>query len=165
MTAENWKDIPGYEGRYQVSDLGRVKSLSRMQRCLNHGRENFYRTLEQILAQHPQHGGYLQIGLWLNNKRKAVTVHGLVARAFVVGTGETINHIDGIKAHNSATNLEWISQRGNHLHAVKLGLDTQAAPAIRVQDPKTKIIYDSMNYAAKVTRTDRRIICRDWARV
>jgi NUMOD4 motif len=153
MTNEHWKDIAGYEGRYQVSDLGRVKSLLR-----------FPEPSEKILAQHPQRGGYLQVGLWRNNKRKPVTVHKLVAHAFVIGFGETINHIDGIKAHNAATNLEWVSQRDNHLHAVRMGLNSQAFPAIRVQDPETKTIYGSMNQAAKTTGIDRRIICRNWYR-
>lgn len=123
---ELWKDIPGYEGRYQVSDLGRVKSLPFMQRyLLRTGQEAFRRTSERILATQPNNKGYLLVHLHLDNTRVAFTVHGLVARAFVPGCEDTINHKDGVKANCAASNLEWATWSANHKHAWATGLRTK----------------------------------------
>jgi hypothetical protein len=163
MTIEKWRDIEEYEGRYQISNFGRVKSLSFMQRAVTRlGDEYFRRTREIILSQNMQNCGYLLAHLHLDNVRVAHLVHMLVAKAFVKGRDETVNHKDGVKTHNIATNLEWASYTENHLHAVRLGLNKSA---IRVQDPKTKKIYDSIAQAVKDTHRDIKIIRRDWARV
>lgn len=123
---EQWKDIPGYEGRYKVSDLGRVKSLPFMQRyLLRNGQEAYRRTAERVIAQQPNNKGYLLVHLYRDNTRKAFTVHGLVARAFVPGSAETINHKDGVKANCAASNLEWASWSENHKHAWATGLRTK----------------------------------------
>lgn len=123
---EQWKDIAGYEGRYQVSGLGRVKSLPFMQRyLLRNGQEAYRRTTERILAQQPNNKGYLLVHLHQDNKRVAYTVHGLVARAFIPGSADTINHKDGVKANCAASNLEWASWSENHKHAWATGLRTK----------------------------------------
>jgi hypothetical protein len=123
---EQWKDIPGYEGRYQVSDQGRVKSLPFMQRyLLRTGQEAYRRTAERILAQQPNNKGYLLVHLHRDNKRVAYTVHGLVARAFIPGSADTINHKDGVKANCAASNLEWATWSENHKHAWATGLRTK----------------------------------------
>lgn len=129
---EQWADIAGFEGRYQISDQGRVKSLPFKQRyLLRTGVEAFRKTAERILAQQLQNSGYLIVHLHLDNKRTALCVHALVARAFVAGTGETVNHKDGVKTNNAAANLEWASYTENLLHAVALGLNVQARPVRR----------------------------------
>lgn len=126
---EQWRDIPGYEGRYQVSDQGRVKSLPFKQRyLLRTGVEAYRTTPERILAQQKQNSGYMLVHLHLDNKRKACTVHRLVALAFVPGRALTVNHKSGIKTDNRAENLEWSSYTENHLHAVRLRLNKQALP-------------------------------------
>ena len=123
---EQWKDIPGFEGRYQVSDLGRIKSLPFMQRyLLRNGEEAYRRTSERILAQQPNNRGYLLVHLHCDNKRIAYTVHGLVARAFVPGSADTINHKDGVKTNCAASNLEWATWSENHKHAWATGLRTK----------------------------------------
>jgi len=123
MTNETWKPIPGYEGRYEVSDAGRVKALSFMQRyVLKTGVEAYRRTRVRILAQNTQNSGYLLVHLHLDNERKAFTVHRLVAEAFVPGSGQTVNHKDGFKPNNAASNLEWASYGENHKHAWATGL-------------------------------------------
>ena len=120
---ERWKDIPGFEGRYQVSDLGRIKSLSFMQRyLLRNGKENYRRTKEKIRALNNINSGYFIVQLWLDDVGYSYLVHRLVAEAFVPGSARTVNHKDGNKKNNKAANLEWMSYSENHLHAVGLGI-------------------------------------------
>ena len=98
---EQWKAISGYEGLYEVSDLGRVKSLW-------HGKE-------KILKPGKTHDGYLQVGLCKDGQRKTITVHRLVATAFISNPRnlETINHKDEVKTNNTVGNLEWMSIKDN----------------------------------------------------
>ena len=105
---EIWKDIPGYEGMYQVSNLGRVKSLGRA--------SEIGRNLKtKILKQTAEDKGYMKVGLRKNNKIRTVRVHRLVAEAFVgnpQGLPE-VNHKDENKANNTYTNLEWCTTKYN----------------------------------------------------
>jgi hypothetical protein len=106
---EIWKDIKGYEGLYQVSNLGNVRSLR-------------YRNRDEVreLFLKPHARGYLQVELHKNGKRKMFTVHRLVAMAFVDGYEENkqVNHIDEDKKNNVSTNLEWVSASQNVLHSI-----------------------------------------------
>lgn len=112
MNDEQWKDIPGFEGRYQVSDLGRVRSLPFRQRyLLRNGAEAFRVTSERILATQPNNKGYPLVHLHLDNHRRAFTVHGLVARAFCPnprGLPE-IDHKDRVRSNCAASNLRWVT--------------------------------------------------------
>lgn len=112
---EIWKDVIGYEGLYQVSDLGRVKSLSRVINRLG-GRK--YTVRERILKPTPDGRGYLTVGLRRNKKRKTFCVHSLVAMSFLDyipdGTHKlVVDHIDNDKTNNRLVNLQIISQREN----------------------------------------------------
>ena len=143
---ERWADIKGYEGRYQISDQGRVKSLPFKQRyVLRTGEEAYRLTAERILKTQIGRHGYELVCLNFDNVRTGRSVHSLVAQAFVEGAGETVNHIDGVKHHNHASNLEWCSYTDNHLHAVALGLNKQA---VRVRDPVSGNSYLSIHQAA-----------------
>lgn len=117
---EIWKDIEGYEGLYQVSNLGRVKSLERKCKVLNG-----YRTVnERIRSLNKNRYGYITVSLNKNNKTKICTIHRLVAIAFIENPENKIqvNHIDGDKSNNTVDNLEWVSQEENMQHAVNTGL-------------------------------------------
>lgn len=109
---EIWKDIKGFEGRYQVSNTGKVKSL----RFLGHDGE-------RLMKLSPHHSGYLIVQL---GKRPAKTyyVHFLVASAFLpsVDGKPIVNHIDGNKHNNHVDNLEWVTYKENTEHAIKTGL-------------------------------------------
>ena len=101
---EIWKNIDGYEGLYQVSNLGRVKSL------------NYRRTgKERILKPGTDKGGYLYVFLYKNGKQKPFSIHRLVAKAFIPNPNKKpeVNHKDEDKTNNCLTNLEWMTRKDN----------------------------------------------------
>lgn len=110
---EVWKDIKGYEGIYQVSNLGRIKSFKR--KSINEG---------LILKPHEIRLGYLQVTLYDKNKRKIFLVHRLVAMTFIPNPQNKpeINHKDGNSSNNKVSNLEWCTHQENIQHAWDNGL-------------------------------------------
>lgn len=106
MDAEIWKSIDGYDGKYQVSNLGRVKSVFTTYVTKN-GLIKKYRDV--ILKQMVQKNGYLYVCLWSENRKKNFLTHRLVAKAFVPNPNQhpEVNHKDEDKNNNSAVNLEW----------------------------------------------------------
>lgn len=109
---ETWKDIKGFEGLYQVSNMGNVKSLSHK---VQFGRS--YRiTKETILLPHKQSTGYLRVTLKKNNQPKYMLVHRLVAMAFIPNPDhlEQVNHKDENKTNNCVSNLEWCNSEYNN---------------------------------------------------
>ena len=118
---ETWKDITGYEGLYQVSDLGRVKSLSRTIYKVDGTTQTFK---DKIIKLCLITKGYEGTGLTKKGNRESVKVHRLVAIAFIDNPENKpqVNHIDGNKLNNCATNLEWNTNIENMKHAVESGL-------------------------------------------
>lgn len=118
---EKWKTIDGYEGIYQVSNQGRVKSLSRK---VPHARHGFVSVKEKILKPDTNHDGYARVGLCKEGLNSTHKVHRLVATAFLQkkDDGNVVNHIDGNKSNNSVKNLEWVTQSENVLHSYQNGL-------------------------------------------
>ena len=117
---EIWKDIKGYEGLYQVSNLGRVRSLDRYVR---HKKIGSIRLLKgKIMSPTVSSStGYLVTTLYNKGKGKQVTIHRLVAEAFIPNPIEKteINHINGIRDDDRVENLEWVNRSENQLHAYK----------------------------------------------
>jgi hypothetical protein len=140
---EIWKDVIGYEGLYQVSNLGRIKSLPKYDR-----KGRFHP--EQLKAQVNNGGGYLVVNLKHNGCQKMRTVHRLVAEAFLDNPNKypVVNHIDGNKKNNCLTNLEFCTHSSNMLHAVKLGLHTDFGQR-KVLCVETGKIFDSTIEAEK----------------
>jgi hypothetical protein len=102
---EQWKYVPGYGCRYQVSDQGNVQGL------------------KGLLTPQTQNSGYLVVHLYLGGARRVRLVHALVAEAFVPGrfAGAEVNHKDAKKPNNCAANLEWVTRSENIQHAYANG--------------------------------------------
>ena len=109
-TQEIWKDIPGYEGLYQVSNLGRIKSL-----CYKSNYRN-----EIILKLRKKQNGYFQVVLYKNGKPKDFSVHKLVAKTFINNPNDypIINHKDENKQNNKVDNLEWCTHSYNNEYSL-----------------------------------------------
>jgi hypothetical protein len=109
---ESWKDVIGYEGLYQVSSLGNVKSLPRFEKCSN-GLTRFRNG--KVRIQFTNSEGYLRVVFWKQGIEKNYSVHRLVALCFVDGYTENyqVNHIDENKLNNNADNLEWVTASYN----------------------------------------------------
>lgn len=114
---EIWKDIEGYEGKYQVSNLGKVRSLDR--KTGNHPRKG------KVLKPCANRNGYLAVNLYnKNTNREARSIHRLVAQTFIANPDckPEVNHKDGNKQNNRVSNLEWCTGSENKIHAHKTGL-------------------------------------------
>lgn len=146
---ESWRQVVGYEGYYEVSDMGQIRSVDRI---IEHKRLK-KQTLHSRQMKKNINGrnGYEYICLCRDGCVKQHRVHKLVVQAFL-GEKPTakhqVNHINGNKADNRAENLEWCTQSHNMKHAYANGLEiaTWARPVIRVNDGK---IYDSIAAAAR----------------
>jgi len=113
MNKEHWKAVVGYEGLYEVSNFGRVKSLSR--KVINNSGFRFLE--ERVLKPGRGSTGYETVFLYRDNKGKTMAVHSLVAIAFLnhtpCGYKIVIDHINDIKTDNRVENLQLVSQRFN----------------------------------------------------
>lgn len=147
---EMWKDIVVYEGRYQISNMGRVKSLN-------------YRNTNKECIMHPtiDDGGYLAVIFYIHSKPKRYRVHRLVATAFLDNSDilPQINHIDADKTNNKTTNLEWCTSQQNIRHALDNGLCENMLRAVEKQKKAIiatnivfgiKMRFDSINEACRV---------------
>lgn len=112
---EIWKDIPDWEGMYQASNLGNIKSLSR--EYMNRGR--ICSLKGRILKFTKQSNGYLQVGLHIEGTKYNYLVHRLVLEAFTSNPNNypQCNHKDGVKTNNYASNLEWCTPSENVKHS------------------------------------------------
>lgn len=137
---EVWKSVEEFKGLYEVSNLGNVKSLDRVDsRGIAHkGR---------LLTPTKGSGGYYSVNLSKNQKRKTIRIHTLVAKAFIVNDDPDkkthVNHKDGDKSHNEATNLEWATPKYNNQHAFKTGLNSQSGEdncGVKISEEDAKFI-------------------------
>ena len=161
MNDEIWKDIAGYEGKYQVSNAGRVRN--------NHGK---------ILAQcNKKNTDYKRVHLAKDNTARWFSVHRLVALAFVPKEDgkDVVNHLDHDKANNHADNLEWTTLKENSAYAsaegrykvpyenLKKGWGL-AKPVIAISPEGTEYEFESEKQAARVLGINRKHIgscCRE----
>ncbi len=119
---EEWVDIKGYEGLYQVSNLGNVKSLTRKCRCILVDGREWERTVnERLLRPSIDRDGYYVVGLSKNNIHKYVRIHRLVLESFcpIHYKDLVVNHKDGNVKNNKLSNLEWVDVQGNIVHKYK----------------------------------------------
>lgn len=113
---EIWKDINNFEGYYQISNKGNVRSLTRF--------DGIRERKGQAIKPNLKPNGYLQVGLRKNGKRKWHSLHRLVAKHFIPNpeNKSQVNHIDCNKQNNNVSNLEWATPKENLAHAHKNGL-------------------------------------------
>ena len=121
MNKEIWKDIPGYENLYQISNLGRVRSLDRQWKQKHYsGNDSHYLLKGKILKiREDKNTHYLYIGLTKNKKQTKYSIHKLVAMTFLERKENEnyINHLDNNKYNNRVDNLEWCTQSHNIKYA------------------------------------------------
>lgn len=123
---EFWKPVKNFEGLYEISNLGNVKTLKRTWRVLNYQSKK-YQTMynkEKLMNCVISKTGYKQVVLMKNNKKTFKLIHRLVAEAFINNTENKpcVNHKDGNKLNNNVNNLEWCTYKENNIHAWKNGL-------------------------------------------
>ena len=117
---EVWRPVVGYEGLYEVSSFGRIRSLERRARTAN----GYRKVPGKIMSPRPHHAGYVCMQFCVGHKRSYKTYHRVVAEAFIPnpeGLPE-INHKNGDKKDNRPENLEWCTRRQNIEHAQLTGL-------------------------------------------
>lgn len=150
---EEWKPICGYEGIYDVSNYGRVRSYPR-----NGTRDKRVHILKPSITRR----GDKKVSLFRNNSAKYATIHQLVAQAFIPNPdGKTeVNHKDGDPSNNNVNNLEWVTKSENHLHRVYV-LNKNALKACRqVICLETGVIYKSVRSAARAIGCNHKSIQR-----
>ena len=147
---EEWKDIDDYEGLYQISNLGKIKSTKRQ--GTNGGMKK------------PSYdkNNYLVVGLIKNGFKKTFKVHRLVAQAFIPNPNnyKEINHIDGNKENNVSSNIEWCNRKQNCIHRTKI-LKKGNVKKVGQYDINNNIIkvWSSITEASKKLKIDDSCIC------
>lgn len=164
-TKETWKPVVGYEGLYEVSDLGRVKKVAR---TITKADGTIKKVDERILKPSDSNG-YQIVGLYRNGVSNPNWVHRLVAQAFIPNPNKLpeVNHKDEIRTNNKLDNLEWISHRDNSNYGkhneriskskckpilqldLKTGFIIAYYPSVKEAGSSTGIYYDTITKAAR----------------
>lgn len=147
---EEWREIPEFKGRYEVSNLGQVRSIPRD--VNNH--TGVIHLKGKILTQRYNHKGYKVVDLLdCEQKHKYRLVHRLLAQAFIPNPDNKpqVNHIDGIKDHNVLDNLEWVTNSENQIHAYQNGLNVHSDKSGR---PKRAILQIDKDTNEVIRRFD-----------
>lgn len=156
-----WKQIEGYEGYYEVSDSGDVRSVDRYITDST-GKVRFLRGSIMKLSEQKnknRRDGYLVVNLHKNHTMNVTPVHILVANAFIPNTNNmpVVNHKDGNKHNNNVSNLEWCSYADNNIHALNCGLRSPRGVAINQYTTTGEYVgsYKSVTEAARRTGFSR----------
>lgn len=149
---DEWRPVKGFEGIYEISNVGRVKSLerkTRIKRMIRGKIQEFtFITPEKILKQGVRPDGYFDVPLTKAGVTKVYCIHRLVAEAFLENSKNLpcVNHKDCNIKNNDVNNLEWCTFKHNSLHAVYKGRNKQA---IKIYCEETGLIYPSISEACR----------------
>ena len=154
--AEIWRDIPGYEGLYQASNLGRIKSLRRL---IYRKNQPPFILQERILKQQIPDKNKRYLSVRLTDRQgvsKNQKVHRLIALVFIANPDNKpeINHIDGNPKNNTPDNLNWVTRSENQIHAYQeLGVKARSIPraVIRISNTGEQKIFKSITGAANAS--------------
>ena len=173
MAQEVWRDVVGYEGFYQVSNIGRIRSLDRRVQS----RPDRTRIVRGKIKAPSARGDYLKVGLYKDGKMVNASIHRLVAEAFLepVKGKDYVDHINGNKHDNRAANLRWVTMSENNHYAhlqglvdtekrrqrgrayvAKHGTPTKPRPVIRSDGA----VFESISAAARALNTGQGNISR-----
>lgn len=159
MAHEEWRDVVGYEGYYQISSLGRVRSLDRT----SGNRRVKGRMKKTVIAKI----GYPVVQLHKDGKGSLKYVHRLIAEAFIPNPNgfDQVDHINGIKSDSRVDNLRWCNKSQNYVYAVELGIIDLEQKTADLQSKKARVkqraatirpivrndgvVFDSLTDAAK----------------
>lgn len=138
---EIWKDIPGFEGYYQASNFGRIKSLGTITK---------YKPKERILKLAKSNAGYLRVHIGHHYNRRTWNVHRLIAITFIPNplNKKEVNHIDGDTTNNKVDNLEWVTPSENIKHSFER-LGKRPHNCKKVKCIETGKIYDCVMDASR----------------
>lgn len=177
---EEWRDIKGYEGYYQVSNMGRVKSLERK---IKRSRCGDATIKSKILKLWDTKDYYPYAHLCVCNKRKLIKIHRVIAETFIPNPENKpcINHINGKKNDNRVENLEWCTYSENNFHAFRMGLNNNAKGEMSVNSKlkdddiieikrlyfieKKSLLEVSLKYGVCKGTIDEIIRCRNWKQI
>ena len=164
---EIWRDVVGYEGLYQVSNLGRVKSLSRYVKC-SITSNGLMLKKERFLTETVDEKGYIRVKLSRDGESKRYRVHRLVATAFIPNDNNLpeVDHIDANRANNHASNLRWVTHHQNIRNPNGRGFGGKHYQAKSVINLDTNQVFDTLMSAASTFGVSysniREAICHGW---
>lgn len=170
--SEEWRDVVGFEGAYQVSNLGRVRSLDREIDYINNGTSTKMHIVGRILKARPDRDGYPRVSLKFGQKVKLAGIHRLVAQAFLPNPNNLpcVNHKDYHRDNNCVDNLEWCSvdynnhyseneERRPHSMYVRIGRDSAKVTGHPICHIESGKVYPSMIEAERQLGLGSGVIC------
>lgn len=149
MENEVWKDIPHYEGIYEASNMGRIRTCAgKTTFTKKHGIRHWKQRILKPKGETYETG--YRVSLWKDGKRKDLLVARLVAMTFLGESNLTVNHIDGNRFNNNIKNLEWCSLKENIQKGFETGLYSSVCKKVKIINKQTneEIIFRSLQQAS-----------------
>ena len=154
---EEWKDVEGYAGQYQISNQGRVKRLARVEECFREDtQKTYYRRYADKILNPVISSDYYEVNLVYKDRSEYRRIHRMVAEAFIPNLDKLpcVNHIDGNKKNNRVENLEWCTYKENVSHASLTGLRKNPEKGVyrgpvKVECIQTGQVFNNMKEAAE----------------